>query len=99
MVPDPGAPARARALRSLNTPRPIRVETRPGQDGKPEPRVLVERRGRMSVERTVDSWLVEDEWWRDVPVVRRYHRVVLANGTQRTLYQDLVTGDWFAQEG
>lgn len=50
----------------------------------------------MHVARTVDEWLVEDEWWRH-PLQRRYLRLVLADGRPLTLFQDRLTGAWYRQ--
>ncbi|HET7035230.1 MAG TPA: hypothetical protein VFI42_06050 [Thermomicrobiaceae bacterium] len=43
-----------------------------------------------------DVWRIDDEWWR-APISRRYFRLVLDDGSQRTVYHDLVAGRWFEQ--
>ena len=97
MVQDPGAPVRAGGLRPLNSPRPVVVETRAGPDGEPEPVALVEGGRRTRGERVVETWLVEDEWWREAPIARRYYVVELVGGGLRTVYRDLAARGWFAQ--
>lgn len=91
MVKDPRAAARAGQLRSLNQPRPITVLVEHGR-----PAVLDDGRQRYRVARIRDTWRVDDEWWRD-PISRRYYDLILDNGGRRTVYHDLVTGDWYAQ--
>lgn len=97
MVEDPGAPACPDPLRPLNRPRAVEVLTGRGRDGEPEPEVLVERGRRYRVERVEDVWSVEDEWWRDRSIRRRYYRLLLAGGVVRVVYHDLTTGVWCAQ--
>ena len=58
--------------------------------------MLVERGRRRRVARVQDSWRIDDEWWRD-PIGRRYYRLVLDDGSLRTVYQDLVDGGWYEQ--
>ena len=51
--------------------------------------------------RTVDavreSWLVEDRWWTDRPLRRRYWEVVSTDGHDLVVFHDLVGGTWFGQ--
>jgi len=49
------------------------------------------------VEAVRESWLVEDRWWTDEPLRRRYWEVVTADGRDVVVYRDLVAGGWFAQ--
>jgi hypothetical protein len=51
--------------------------------------------GRM-VEEVVETWIVQDEWWR-CPIHRRYVEVVLEGGGHVVLFEDLTTGEWFMQ--
>lgn len=92
MVADPGAAVGADRLRPLNAPRPVVVEA----DADGRPLVLTEQGRRLEVAAIRDRWLVEEEWWR-TPVARRYLEVVLADGSVRTIYTDIVTGDWHTQ--
>jgi len=50
--------------------------------------------------KTVDAireiWEIEDEWWRD-HIARRYFDVILDGGKHLVIYQDRLTGQWFAQ--
>ena len=77
------------SVRRLATPRPVRVRT--GEGGRPE---VV---GGRAVEAVRESWLVEDRWWTDAPLRRRYWEVVTADGRDLVVYRDLESGGWFAQ--
>lgn len=75
--------------RRLNAPAPVRVRT--GQRGRP---AAVDGR---RVEAVRESWLVEDRWWTDEPLRRRYWEVVTADGRSLVVFRDLGRGGWFAQ--
>ena len=50
-----------------------------------------------AIEAVRESWLVEDRWWTDAPLRRRYWEVVTADGRDLVVYRDLEVGGWFAQ--
>ena len=77
------------SVRRLATPRAIGVRMEEG--GRPE---AIDGR---PVEAVRESWLVEDRWWTDEPLRRRYWEIVTADGRDVVVYRDLVTGGWFAQ--
>ena len=80
-------------LRPLNRPRPVRVDA--GEDGRP---LAVHLSGRPStVEAVLETWRIDDEWWRPRPVSRMYHRLALADGRTLTVYRELVSDRWFRQ--
>ena len=83
-----GSVSGARARR-LATPRSVRVAT--GEGGRP---LSVDTR---AVEAVRESWLVEDRWWTEAPLRRRYWEVVTADGRDLVVYRDLEGGGWFAQ--
>jgi hypothetical protein len=85
------AAATIRILGGLAEPRPARVEAT--SEGLP-----LRAEGRI-VESIRETWQVEEGWWTDSPVRRRYHEVVLAGGRLLTLYEDLVAGTWHSQRG
>ncbi len=91
MVADPGAEAGAGRLRPLNPPRPITIRAQANR-----PVILVSGRQRRRIEEIQDSWRIDDEWWR-APIGRRYYRVVLDDGSLRTIYHDLVDDGWYEQ--
>ena len=75
--------------RRLNAPEMVRVSA--GDRGRP---MVVD--GRL-VEAVRESWLVEDRWWTEEPLRRRYWDVVTRDGRNLVVYRDLVGGGWFAQ--
>jgi hypothetical protein len=77
----------------LNIPREIRVLA--DKAGVP---VAVIRGSSRRVEQIVDTWRIDDEWWRQ-EVSRLYFRLVLHGGIRLTVFQDLISGNWYEQRG
>jgi hypothetical protein len=44
-----------------------------------------------------ESWLVEDRWWTDAPLRRRYWEVLVAGGRNMVVFRDLEQGAWYEQ--
>jgi hypothetical protein len=74
--------------RVMNEPRPVRVRF---SDGCP-----AEVNGE-GIEALRESWLVEDRWWTDAPLRRRYWELVGEEGRNVVVFHDLCSGGWFAQ--
>jgi len=72
----------------LGTPRLARVRAR--SDGRP---LRVEGR---EVDAVRESWLVEDRWWTDVPLRRRYWEVVTTCGRDVVVFRDLQGECWYS---
>jgi len=70
---------------------PRRVAVAAGPDGQP---VEVDRRPIDSVR---DSWLIEDCWWTERPLRRRYWEVVTTCGRDEVVFHDLLSGRWWRQ--
>lgn len=83
-----------RELRPLNLPRPLRVKT--GAGGRPI--LIYLKRRAQRVQRILDIWQIDDEWWRD-PISRRYATLILEDGRTVTIYRNLLDGRWYSQEG
>ena len=81
------------ALRPLNLPEPFHVETKDGWPNLVELRVG-ERHAVVLIE---DVWRVDEEWWRDSPIVRTYFEVLLDSGRRLTLFLDEASGRWYSQ--
>jgi CO dehydrogenase/acetyl-CoA synthase delta subunit len=79
----------SRPLR-LSTPRRIAV-TAADDDGRP---VSVD--GRI-VDVIRESWLLEDRWWTDRPLRRRYWEIVTTCGRDEIVFHDLEGGRWWRQ--
>jgi hypothetical protein len=75
--------------RRIGEPRPARVRADGG--GRP-----LEVDGR-SVDAVRESWLIEDRWWTDQPLRRRYWEVVTTCGRNVIVFRELQTQRWFRQ--
>lgn len=89
MLDNPGTSAR---LRPLNQPRPVTVEL----DRKQLPLSITEESRTYEINRILEVWRVDDEWWRK-PVGRRYVEVILDNGSRQILFEDIRSGEWYVQ--
>ena len=76
-------------MRRLNVPRAARV--RAGEGGRP---LVVDDR---PVDAVRESWLIEDRWWTDQPLRRRYWEVVTEDGRNLVVFRELERGTWFRQ--
>lgn len=70
---------------------PRRVAVACGEDGRPQ--VI----GGRTVDTVRESWLVEDRWWTERPVRRRYWEVVTVCGRDEVVFCDLESGRWWRQ--
>jgi hypothetical protein len=66
----------------------VPVETWP--DGRP--RAV----GRLAVESVREEWLVEDGWWTQKPLQRRYFELVLSDGSDVVVFIE-PDGRWYRQ--
>jgi hypothetical protein len=79
----------ASRTRRLAVPR--RVTVHAGEDGRPQ---IVDGREIDSVRET---WLIEDRWWTEKPLQRRYWEVVTTCGRDEVVFHDLRSGRWWRQ--
>jgi hypothetical protein len=80
-----------RTLHALNAPQPVRVAV--GGDGLPA------AVGGREVEAVRVEWRVEEGWWTDVPIRRRYLELVLAGGRIAMVFEDRRRpGRWYVQQ-
>ena len=77
------------APRRLALPRAARV--RPGPGGRP---LVVDGQ---AVAHVRESWLIEDRWWTERPLRRRYWEIVSEHGRDILVFHDLADGRWFRQ--
>ena len=77
--------------RRIADPRPAQV--RVGNDGVPA------ALGERAVDSVREEWMVEDRWWTGRPLRRRYLELVLEDGRNAVVFNDLVDGGWFEQRG
>lgn len=78
-------------MKRLNAPKAARV--RIGHRGRP---LLVDGR---AIEAVSESWLIEDRWWTDAPLRRRYWELVTTDGRSVVVFRDLESGAWYTQRG
>jgi hypothetical protein len=95
-VTAPAAPAKAahgQRLKPLHRPRRIAVEA----DGRDQPIAVQVGSRRVLIESIIETWRIDDEWWRDKPVSRVYWRVALEDGRVVDVYRDLISRNWWRQ--
>jgi hypothetical protein len=70
---------------------PRRISVNAAEDGRP-----LEVDGLL-VDAVRESWLIEDRWWTDRPLRRRYWEVVTTCGRNEVVFHDLQGGRWWRQ--
>jgi hypothetical protein len=73
----------------LAIPRRARVLT----DADGQPRSVDDRQ----VDSIRETWLLEDRWWTEEPLRRRYWEVVTTSGSDQVVFHDLIADDWWRQ--
>jgi len=79
-------------LRPLNGPRPARILA----DGRGVPTEVRVRDRWRQVRAILETWRIDDEWWRD-PISRAYFSLLLEGGGHLTVFQDLLEARWYIQ--
>lgn len=90
MVKDTGAAQGTGGVRPLGLPRPIEVRT--DHRGWPVAVKLDRRWAPVTVE---DRWRIDDEWWREEPVLRAYF--LLEGSISLVVFKDLLSSKWSYQ--
>jgi CO dehydrogenase/acetyl-CoA synthase delta subunit len=75
--------------RRLSVPRRVAVSA--ADDGRP---LVVDAR---EVDAVRESWLIEDRWWTERPLRRRYWEIVTVCGRDEVVFHDLISGRWWRQ--
>jgi hypothetical protein len=75
--------------RRLAVPQRVTVDAAP--DGRP---LIVDQR---EVDAVRESWLIEDRWWTEKPLRRRYWELVTTCGRNEVVFHDLIKGQWWRQ--
>ena len=73
----------------LMQPRPTQVSA--DNEGSP-----LRIRGKQ-VEQQRERWVIEDAWWTPRPVRRRYFELVMEDGANAVIFQDLTSRRWYEQ--
>jgi isopentenyl diphosphate isomerase/L-lactate dehydrogenase-like FMN-dependent dehydrogenase len=55
--------------------------------------------GDRTVECVRDEWRVDESWWTDRPIHRRYFELVLRGGADVVVFADCRSGEWWVQRG
>ena len=109
----PGAVSQSLQFRSLNLPVPIEVaedrmerpvsvslpptiSNRPTRSRRPPQEVRIPR---LAITAINDLWQVDDEWWRERPISRRYYQITTSNDRRLTIFRDQLNGSWYWQKG
>ena len=88
-----------------NSERPISVTLPPASSSRstrscrlaPEPQTLALT--RLAVTAINDLWQVDDEWWRERPISRRYYQITTQNDRRITIFRDQLNAQWYWQKG
>jgi hypothetical protein len=75
--------------RRIYAPRGAKVEA--GEGGAPK------ALSGIAVEAIREEWVVADRWWTARPLHRHYYELVLADGSDVTVFRDLRSGRWRRQ--
>jgi hypothetical protein len=78
-------------MKSPYEPEPIDVIAPKGA-----PRAVKFRQRLLQVREVVNTWRIDDEWWR-TPISRLYYLLEFTSGSRFTVFQDLITGKWYRQ--
>ena len=111
----PGAVNQGTQFRPLNLPvpievveggmeRPVSVTLPPARSSRPaRSRRPGQTAGSPAAPLTVtainDLWQVDDEWWRDRTISRRYYQLTTQDDRRLTIFRDQLNGDWYWQRG
>jgi hypothetical protein len=60
--------------------------------------VSIQVKGKtLNIARIEEVWEIDEEWWRERRIARRYYLVTTEAGGQITIFLDLVGGGWYRQ--
>lgn len=79
----------------MTGPRRLAVPQRVAVTAAPDGRPLTV--GAREVDAVRESWLIEDRWWTERPLRRRYWEVVTVCGRDEVVFHDLIGGGWWRQ--
>ncbi len=93
MEPDTRATSGADVPRYLNEPQAVDVRC----DAQGLPVAVHLRKRWRNVERVVDVWRIDDEWWSKQELSRLYVRVTIDGSRPLTLFRDMREATWWQQ--
>ena len=100
-------------FRSLNLPVPIDVVennlerpisvTLPSSSSdrsrQPSPETKPLSLTNLAITAINDLWQVDDEWWRERPISRRYYQITTQQNRRLTIFKDQLYAQWYWQKG
>ncbi len=93
MVHNSGATPANNSFRPLNPPIPIDV-----RESTHQIPVAIKMKGRWRRVVSIDDVCsLDEEWWRERPIVRMYYRVILEDDRPITVFRDMLDGAWYRQ--
>ena len=78
-------------------PGPYEPEALDVIDREGRPLAVVYRKRRLLVAAIVDTWRIDEEWWRE-EVSRLYFLIELESRKRMVVFRDLIHGGWFRQD-
>ena len=93
MVQNSGATPGADSFRPLNPPIPVEVR----ENAQQRPLSIKIKGCWLKVVSIGDLCSLDEEWWRERPIVRMYYRVVTEDDRLITVFRDMLDGAWYRQ--
>ncbi|MCH8226717.1 MAG: hypothetical protein IIC97_12710 [Chloroflexi bacterium] len=80
--------------------RPISITLPPARSSRPTRSRRLAQEGRsLTITAINDLWQVDDEWWRERPISRRYYQVTTQDDRRLTIFRDQLNAQWYWQKG
>ncbi|MCH9016835.1 MAG: hypothetical protein IIB89_03610 [Chloroflexi bacterium] len=85
--------------------RPVSVTLPPARSSRPTRSRRPAQGGRslaaasLAVTAINDLWQVDDEWWRERPISRRYYQITTQDERRLTIFRDQLNAQWYWQRG
>jgi len=99
-LPVPIAVVEDDAERPVSVTLPPARSSRPARSRRPAQEGRRERAGASLVVTSInDLWQVDDEWWRERPISRRYYQITTQNEQRLTIFRDQLNAQWYWQKG
>ena len=78
---------------------PPASSSRPARSRRPAQATGSPAAASLAVTAINDLWQVDDEWWRERPISRRYYQITIQDDRRLTIFRDQLNGDWYWQRG
>ena len=95
-LPVPIEVAEDRMERPVSVSLPPTISNRPTRSRRPSQEVRIPH---LAITAINDLWQVDDEWWRERPISRRYYQITTQNDRRLTIFRDQLNGSWYWQKG